>query len=332
MIPAFFGCWLVFFQPACKSPVKTKITPADVLDKVPFQALTDSIRRFPSDASLYTRRAGLLSQHNLPELACLDFKKSWELAPGEMTAIQYASSLSILDRLDEELSLLVSCQGAYPASREINRMLGEAYVQSGRNRDALNLYDSVLKKAPGDFESWYEKGLLLSRMKDTSGALQALRTAYTIQPTSTYGLELAHLYAETNNDKALPICDLLLKKDSARELIDPFFIKGIYYSNTKNYDLAVTQFDSCIRRDWKFTEAYIEKGIVFFRQKNYDVALNTFRMAATVSNTYPDAYFWIGRCYEATGKNEEAIEYYQRALSLDRGFSEAKTAIKRLKG
>ena len=96
--------------------------------------------------------------------------------------------------------------------------------------------------------------------------------------------------------------------------------------------MAIVQFDSCVQRDWKFTDAYIEKGIALFKQRNFDRALHTFQMAATVSNTSPDAYYWIGRCYEATSKKDEAILNYERALALDRNFLEAIEAIKRLKG
>jgi tetratricopeptide (TPR) repeat protein len=145
-------------------------------------------------------------------------------------------------------------------------------------------------------------------------------------------LELAHLYAETKNALALNICDEVIMKDESRQLVDPFFIKGIYYSNSNQFESAIIQYDSCIHRDWKFTEAYIEKGIVFFKQKNMDEALNTFQLAARVSNTYPDSYYWMGRCYEKINRKEEAIASYERALSLDRNFGEAKEALKRLKG
>ncbi|WP_350340127.1 tetratricopeptide repeat protein [Paraflavitalea speifideaquila] len=55
-------------------------------------------------------------------------------------------------------------------------------------------------------------------------------------------------------------------------------------------------------------------------------------MAATVSNTSADAYYWMGRCYEALRQPEEALQNYQRALSLDKGFDEAREGIRRLKG
>ncbi|MES1225904.1 MAG: tetratricopeptide repeat protein [Bacteroidota bacterium] len=214
---------------------------------------------------------------------------------------------------------------------QLKQMLGDLYVDEGKIKDALEIYENAVKKDSTDFESWYEKGMLLAKMRDTSSAIGALKQAYKLQPVNTYALELAHLYAETNNSEAIHLCDEVISKDSAKELIDPFFIKGIYFSNTKQYDKAMIQFDSCIHRDWKFTDAYIEKGIASFKQKNYDVAINTFRMAATVSNTNPDAYYWIGRCYEAINKKDQAIEYYERAAALDKTFTEAREAVKRLK-
>jgi tetratricopeptide (TPR) repeat protein len=329
-IYGLFICCLVFFISGCSETGKKKTDMSSVLDKAPFAVYTDSIRKFPDDIHLYFERAQLLSKNNLHEIATADYKKSWESAPGELTAIQYASNLSIINKPNEELQLLQSGLQQFPASRELKRILGEAYIQS-KNKEALQLYDKMLQNDSADFEAWFEKGMLFAKIKDTVKAIDALKNAYAIQPISTYALELAHLYAETNNAAALGLCDNVISKDSARDMIDPFFIKGIYYANTRQYEKGIAQFDSCIRRDWKFTEAYIEKGIAFFEQKNYDVAINTFRMAATVSNTYPDAYYWIGRCYEAINKKEEAEQYYERAIALDKNFTEAKDAIKRLK-
>lgn len=103
---------------------------------------------------------------------------------------------------------------------------------------------------------------------------------------------MAHLYAERGDQAALPICDDIIRKDSAHEMLDPFFIKGIYYSNTTQYKKAIVQYDSCIGRDWKFADAYLEKGIALFKQKQYQPALESFQMTIKVSETYADGYFW----------------------------------------
>jgi tetratricopeptide (TPR) repeat protein len=70
---------------------------------------------------------------------------------------------------------------------------------------------------------------------------------------------------------------------------------------------------------------------VLFHEKKYAEAGDVFQMTVKVSNTYPDGYYWLGRCYEATGHKEEAIIFYQRALALDKDFIEAREGIRRLK-
>jgi tetratricopeptide (TPR) repeat protein len=302
----------------------------DLLKTQPYASLTDSINQFPDNASLYLRRAELLTKNNRHEIAFYDFKKSWQINPAEQTGFEYVSNLTINARTDDAIQLLRDCIAKFPSQPEFKRLLSDAYVQAGKPAEALVLFDNILKNDSTDAEAWYEKGRLLEEMRDNVTAIACLKKAYLMQPTITYTLELANRYAENINPEALRLADDVIARDSARELTDPFFIKGIYYSNSKQYDSAIVQFDSCIGRDWKLTQAYIEKGIAFFKQKNYDNALNTFRLAATVSFSSPDAYFWIGRCYEAINKKEEAARYYQKALLLDKDFTEAREALKRV--
>ncbi len=324
------------FLPSCTNSGRESANETDsVLASPPYATLTDSIRRAAAtpatEASLYFRRGELLAQNNLHEIAASDYKKSWELQPDQNTALRYASTLSITGHTEEAVNLLKSSREKFPANDSFSRLLGELYMQSGRMKEALALYDTTLARDSLNFDAWYEKALLLERTKDTAGAIASLKKAYTLQPTNTYALELAHLYAEKGNSTALSLCDEVMGKDSTKELLDPLFIKGIYYANTGQNAKAIGQFDSCIRRDWKFTDAYLEKGILLFKQKNYAQALKTFNMTVNVSNTDPDGYFWIGRCYEVAGRREEAILYYQQALALDKDFSEASDHIKNLK-
>ena len=303
-----------------------------ILHRPPFAPLTDSLLDHPgtAEAGLYFRRAELLSRNDLHELAAEDYQKSWDIHPDETTGFRYGSTLTIIGQPAKAIQLLQDCRKLFPSNTAFPGMLAELYQQSGKMEEAIAIYDNKLKSDSLDFESWYEKGLLLEKNSDTAGAILALGKAYAIQPLGTYALELAHLYAESRNAEALALCDAALSKDSSHSLLDPFFIKGIYFSNTGQYKKAIAQFDSCINRDWKFTDAYLEKGIALFKQKEYSQALAAFQMTIRVSNTYPDGYFWIGRCYEATGQHQEAIVYYRQALALDKDFSEAAAGIKRL--
>lgn len=305
---------------------------AAILSHPPYALLTDSIRQHPGtdEAGLYFRRAELLSRNNQHELAAGDYSRSWDIQPDAATGARYAATLTVLGQTGKAISLLQECSRKFPANPTFPKALAELYTQSNRIQDAIGIYDNILRADTGNDDAWYEKGLLLEKKGDTPNAIAALKKAFIIEPINTYGLELAHLYAENRNPASLPICDDALRKDSSRELLDPFFIKGIYYSNTAQYRKAIVQFDSCIGRDWKFADAYLEKGIALFKQNQYQPAMQSFEMTIKVQETYSDGYFWIGRCYEATGNKDQAIAYYRQALMYDGTFTEAADRIKRL--
>ncbi len=304
----------------------------EILQQPPYKSVSDSIGKNSADASLYRRRAELLTQNNQHDIAYYDYKKSWQLQPSESSALLFTSNLFLTGRSKDAIDLLKKCMQLYPGNTEFMRRLGEGYTQTGESKQALAQYDEILKKDTGNFEALYEKGILYAQMKDTANAIAVLEQSYRRQPILQNGLALANLYAETKNAKVIALCDALQQKDTARDFVDPVFLKGVYYSNVKDYTKAIPLFDEAINRDWRFVEPYVEKGIILFEQKNYDEALKTFQYATNISYTSADNYYWMGRCYEAIGKKEEAIDYYYKALTFDKNFPEAKEAIRRVKG
>ena len=322
-------CFLALMAAGCKETETDKM--ADLLKKPPYESITDSIKAAPQNAELYLTRGIRLSQNNQHELATADYEKAWTLAPAEGTALQYISNLMLVDQPGEAVKLLKSCIEKYPENPTFRRRLSEVYTQVGAGEEALAQYNELLAKDSLDFESWYEKGNVLVLMRDTAAGIKAMERSYELQPINFTGLPLANLYAATKNPKTIALCDALIARDSTLAN-DATFLKGAYYSDTKQYAAALEQFEACIKRNWKFTDAYIEKGIVQYDLKQYDKALETFAMAATVSNTSADAYYWLGRSFEATNQQEKALENYLRAVSLDKNFEEAKAGIKRLKG
>jgi tetratricopeptide (TPR) repeat protein len=316
---------------ACQNPkVQENVSVSRVDTDPAFKTITDSIRQFPDDVSLLLRRATRLSQMGDHEDAHADFKNAWDKQPTIETGLPLASNFQILGNYEERLKILKSLSARLPENLQVERLLADAYSSNNNNEQALKTYDHMLSRDSLDAETWYERAIVLEQLKDTVNAIESLRKAYRKQSVDTYGLELAHIYAEQKNAKALQICDYILSNDSAGILIDPIFIKGIYFANIKQYTKAIEQFNICIHRDWKTTDAYLEKGMAFFQMKKFDAAAETFTMAITVSNSDPDAYFWLGRSEEALGRKSDAMANYQKAILLDRTFEEARQRLKML--
>jgi tetratricopeptide (TPR) repeat protein len=303
---------------------------ARILSSSSFAGLSDSIERFPDNVELRLRRAILLSQKNLHEEATPDYKHAWDLTGDEGVALEYASNLLLSGKYNRAVSLLKECETKFQDNTEFSRRLGEIYMQNGDNNKALQEFDKIISRDSSNFEAWFDRGILMSRLKDTAEAIRSLEISFSIVPINYTGVALANIYVAQKDPRAIEICNFLISNDSARLQTEPLFLKGAYYADRQMYDSAIAQFDECIRRDWKMTDAYIEKGIIWFERENFDEALKIFSMAATVSNTDADAYYWMGRCFESTGQRDQAILNYERALSLDRSFTEARDALRRL--
>lgn len=336
MKSSFAGIVLLFFTffSACRSNDKKaalKASDAGILTQVPFTGITDSIKASPKDPALYLRRAELLTQAREYGLAYADLTNAWDLSPSQAIGEYRINLLFLGGKNDDAMALLHELTKKYPDNVNLKRRLGEAFLQNKQYREALNTYNKIITADSLDFEAYHERALIYLEDGDTTAAAHDLETSFRLQPLQLTAVTLANIYAETKNPRALVLADIIIARDSAKEVIDPVFIKGVYYGNIKNYPKALEQYNTCIKMDWKFQEAYIEKGIIYFQQKNLDEALQQFKLASTVSNTFPDAYFWQGRCYEQLGMDEEALANYARAYSLDKDFKEAVEAAARVK-
>src|SRR3954470_20365424 len=84
---------VLLMSSSCNLLDKNDRSDSRVLNSAAFKNLTDSIKQFPRDASLYLRRGQLLLQKKYPDLAVQDYEKAWKISPDEQTALLYTASL-----------------------------------------------------------------------------------------------------------------------------------------------------------------------------------------------------------------------------------------------
>ncbi|MFM7838791.1 MAG: tetratricopeptide repeat protein, partial [Chitinophagaceae bacterium] len=157
------------------------------------------------------------------------------------------------------------------------------------------------------------------------------QTSYQLHPSSFNGMSLARIYSGLRDPRVLTLCDEMLRQPLGEPLVDLLYLKGIYYSDQKNYRKALPLFEACLAQDWKFTDAHLEIGLIYFEQQLYPKALKTFERAATTNLTSADAYYWIGRCYQQLQQKDTAAQYYQKALAFDPTFIEAREKLQELR-
>lgn len=328
-ITGIFLCSMILIT-GCNNSDK-EISPYDELFSRPaFAALTDSIKKEPGRDDLYFNRGVLLNRNDFPEPALVDFQKAWSLKKDERYALGIGTLL--LDKNpDSALVFLNKSLKELPNSLLLKLTLARAYQSKGEADSALLACDLILSDHPQQVDVLKLKADLLFGQDKTDESIKILEQAYALTP---YDIELnyslGNKYAESSNPKVLALCDSLIKVDTLGLHAEPYYLKGIYYANTNDNTKALTQFDIAIQKNYQFVNAYIEKGKIQYNQKKYTEALKTFQLCSSIKVTFPDAYYWIGMCQEATGDKENAAVNYRRAWELDKSFTEAKEAMEKI--
>ena len=244
---------------------------------------------------------------------------------------QSANEAGKKDEIPDYVTNLQKAVALKPDSAGLRLKYVAALDSIGKYKEALVHLDTLISKDSLNYGLWFTRGQIEEDSKDSASAEKSYINAIKIYPSPDAQLALANMYAEQKNDRALKICNRILDMGLGREYdAHCNFIAGIYHSRMKHAAEAIKLFDQCIAADFTYMPAYIEKGLVYFDNKQYDEALKVFQFASSVNNLYPDAYYYIARCYEMTGKKDSAIMKFQQSLSLDKNLTEAREGLKRL--
>lgn len=303
-----------------------------ILEEAPYKILTDSIRQFPNQANLYYNRGTLLYKNDQKDLAKTDIEKAWKLSPSE----EYALSLVTIYReknADSAIAFIQQALQKIPQSIALEVSLARGFQQKKDNAKALATVDAILQKHPTQIDSRIIRYEVLKEMGRDKEALNELEAAVKSAPYdeelfNTLGFE----YALSQDARVLAFSDTLILINNLRKnpRAEPHYFKAVYYHKAGQTAKALAMLDSAIQTDYYFIDAHMEKGEILYETKKYQDALKAFRLASTISPTYADAYFWLGKTDEALGKKEEAKLNYQRAYGLDKTHTEAKSAADRL--
>jgi tetratricopeptide (TPR) repeat protein len=304
---------------------------SEILNQPPYSNLTDSIKQDPKRDELYFRRAVLLNKNNFPEPALADFQKAWSLDQQERYAVG-VSTILLTKNTNEAINFLKEATAALPKSLLLQFSLVRAYDAQNRTDDALAVCNTILTEQPDQVNILSMQADLLQKKGDSAGSLKALEKAYSLSPTTLeIGYKLMYQYAENKDPKVIGLTDSLIKKDSLKLHADPYYVRGVYYSNINDKPKAIQWFNETIKLDYNYLNAYIEKGKVLLDQKKITDAFKAFQLANKIDPAFADAWYWMAKCQELMGQKEDAKSNYEKAYSLDKTFTEAKEAAEAIK-
>ncbi len=233
--------------------------------------------------------------------------------------------------LTPQVTALQQVVAQYPDSAGLRLKLAMELDSLNMFAPALVQMDSLLSKDSTNYGLWYTKGQVNEHAGDTANAIRDYVAAINIYPSPDALLSLANLYAEQKNPRSLLICNQVKNMGLGRSYdAASSFIAGVFNARTNQDSLAINLFNNCISNDYTYMPAYIEKGLVYFDNGQYQQALEVFDFAATVNRLYPDAYYYMARCYEMMHQKDSAAFYFKQSLALDKESPETVAGLKRV--
>ncbi len=323
-------CCLILTTVACNNEATTpyhNLYQADL-----YKPISDSILADEHNAALYTRRAMLLAQQSETNAALANYAEAYHITKQQQEGAQYATALVQYSRLDTALTVLTTLRTQYPSNVYLHSLLAEVHAARKEYTKAIATYRAVLAQDSTVSNTWLYLSYCYQEVGNDAAAIQALERAYGLQPNITAGYELAAMYAAKGNPRTISLCKELavLSAKAADKDVRSTYFASVYYTTKGNTTLALQLLDSCIAQDYTYGNAYIDKATLLLQANNIPGAIQVLTLAQQNDNTNPEAYYYMGKCYQAQGRLAAARLEYQKAIALDKEYTLAAEALKGL--
>jgi tetratricopeptide (TPR) repeat protein len=208
---------------------------------------------------------------------------------------------------------------------------GHALTQLEDYEEAIKCFDKAIEINPNLADAWLARGLVLTQLKKDDDAIEQFNKAIELNPEAidAWNQKGKSLYYLGRYEEAIECHDKTLK---IKESEDAYFFRGQSKCALRDYTGALEDFnkvsDKFAFRDEKATSI----GHCYYGLGSYEDAENHYREAIKSNPKLARAYFDLAILYTNENKYDRAKKQLETCLGIDRNFSEARSAIKRLDG
>jgi tetratricopeptide (TPR) repeat protein len=206
-------------------------------------------------------------------------------------------------------------------------MDGRDKLESGENpAEAISLFEKAIQKDP-NFAKAY-----LYRAQSGGGYnvfRQNLDKAFSLIGKVSEGEKLEIQYsqaaADGNGQKQKEYLDQLLKAFPSDKRVHQS--AAWYYSSINDFNNAIVHFNKSIELDNKYAQAYNGLGIAQTSLNNYPEAEKALQSYIKLKPDKPDPYDTYGYLLLKSGRYDESIAQYKKALERDPAYSFSLTGL-----
>jgi len=215
------------------------------------------------------------------------------------------------------------------ASYEVYLLLGRAYRQLGRAREAAAAFAEAGRLRP-TAEAFYQEGMAWRAAGELARAQLSLSRARQLDPKNAeIPLQLGLVCLDAG---LLAQAEGELREALTLQPGDPLVLValGRVEAARKHSAEAINYFRQAIGRDPSHAEAQLELGRVLLAAGRLPEAIRALEQATKLAPTSAEAQTLLGVTYHASGRRSQARSALKRALALDPQDAEAQRLLKQL--
>ena len=204
-----------------------------------------------------------------------------------------------------------------PNDSYIYSSISYCYSNLGDNENALLYADKSLQINPENAYSYYRKGRIYTSMKKYLSAIENYQKSIEYDSTDVDSFQwISYCYSMINEfEKSLEFANraILLDKHYGYS----YFRKAWAYQEMGLFNKALKYYEKCIEYDDKYVDAYLNISYIYSKQKKTKKSLIYANKALLINKEYAYAHYRKAWALQESGKWEEAIDGYSKAIELD---------------
>jgi tetratricopeptide (TPR) repeat protein len=208
---------------------------------------------------------------------------------------------------------------------------GHALTQLRKYDEAVKCFDKVKEINPNLADAWLAKGLVLTQLEKDAEAIEQFNKAIELNPESVdaWNQKGKALYHLERYEEAIECHDTVLK---IKEYEDAYFFRGQSKCAIEDYNSALEDLNKVSDQFPFHDEKTTSIGHCYYELGFYEDAETHYREAIKSSPKIIRAYFHLAVLYANENKYDRAKKQLETCLNINRNFSKARDAIKRLDG
>jgi tetratricopeptide (TPR) repeat protein len=323
----------LFIIASCSSdPAKTEAILKKPLDSLSVSEISLEIRNNPKNAELFMKRAELYYSLNKADSAISDAELATRIDSLKPEYFIRLSEMCLLNgRSEKAKNCLEKCNRISPGNSDVLVKIATIYFYIKDYNKSVEFLDQAASFNPRDANMFFLRGMIHRQKKEPNAAILNFQKATECNPEFYDEFMMLGLIFGEKNDSVTIQYYQTAAKLRPRE-IQPHYNLGLFYQDHQVLDEAIKEYQYILHNlDKSYPHAYFNQGYIYMIYlKEYDKAISYFDSSLAVKADYVEAVYNKGFCYEKQKNYTKAKELYNQAKEMVTNYQLAIDGLNRL--